>query len=96
MLLNIDVAANRLQIKNHGCSPHPEFIFPSQDQKHQFSTEAVSCAETKGEMKVIVFTLKTGQISLRWFLFAFILSNHFDSGKLFPNSTVLEHLLYFS
>lgn len=69
MLLNIDVAANRLQIKNHGCSPHPEFIFPSQDQKHQLSTEAVSCAETKREMKVIVFTLKTGQISLRWFLF---------------------------
>lgn len=59
MLLNIDVAANRLQIKNHG-SPHPEFIVPSQDQKHQFSTEAVRRTETEREMKVNVFTLKTG------------------------------------
>lgn len=44
--------------------PHTEFIFPSQDQKHQFSSEAVRRAETEREMKVNVFALKTGWISL--------------------------------
>lgn len=70
--------------------PHTEFIFPSQDQEHQFSSEAV-----EREMKVNVSPSKL--VRFCWDGFCL------DAASSFPiiliqgtEKAVLEHILYFS